>query len=260
MTPICWQYKCKSLYITVLVCVCVCEIFADWCAEFPSCVSQPSLQLRRPSSPAWMKPPWCWSGCLHEIQEAVKTSFSTSSARAAAAAGEAAPAAGTTFSLCPASWAWQSPGSTLATCWPTRNTRLRCRLSTECQIRAPTLLSTPRSTLPLTRLVSGPICLFPHSIFPMWFPLLSSSLSCLLPSFLLLSSFFLLISSLLFYFLLSSSLLFYFHLFLSHLFSSPVISSLLFLSFLFIISSLLCSSNLISCLLFSSHLISSVLL
>lgn len=140
--------------------------------EPPSSVLQPSPQPLRPSSPAWTKPPWCWSGCLLGIQAAARTWSSTSSVRAVAADGEAAPAAETTFSFCPVSWAWRSPGSTSATCWPTRSTRSRCRLSTECQIRARTPLSTPPSTSPLTRLVSGPICLFLHLILPMCFPLL----------------------------------------------------------------------------------------
>lgn len=72
----------------------------------------------------------------------------------------AAHAVAITCSFCPVSWASQNHESTLVTYWPIRSTHLKCRLSTGCQIRAPTPLSMPQSTLLLTRLVSGPICLF----------------------------------------------------------------------------------------------------
>lgn len=139
---------------------------------------QPSLQRHSPLSPVWMKPRWCWSGCPHGILGVAKTWFSTSSVRAVAEDGVAAPAVATTCSFCLVSWASQKLGSILATCWPTRNTRLRCRLSMECQTRAPTPLSMPQSTLPLTRLVSGSICHFLHSKFPMWFHPLFNSCRC----------------------------------------------------------------------------------
>ncbi len=163
---------CSTAYFPK--CLCIHVITVVYRIFF--CLLQPSLQRHRMLSPAWMKPQWCSSGRLLGIRGAARMSSSTSSARAVAEVGEAAPAVGTMFSFCPVSWAWQSPESTLVTCWPTHSTRLRCRLSTGCQIRAPTPPSTPQSTLPLTRLVSGPICLFLHFIFPMWFPLLFSSL------------------------------------------------------------------------------------
>lgn len=138
-------------------------------------VFQPCPQRLSPSSPVWTRPRWCWSGCFRGTQGAARTWCLTSSARAAAEDGAAAPAVETTCSFCPVSWAWQKPGSTLVTCWPTHNTHLRCRLSMECQIRAPTPPSMPQSTSPLTRLVSGSICHFLHLIFPMWFHPLSNS-------------------------------------------------------------------------------------